>query len=224
MALLTVILHASVVVQLVLLALLAISVLSWGLIFDRGRVIRRASRAAQEFEDAFWAGGDLGALYQELQRDAEAQVGLATIFSAGFKEFLRLRQTEEFDLTTILRGSARTMRVAVSREVERLERGLAFLATVGSTSPYIGLFGTVWGIMQAFQSLGNVEQATLALVAPGISEALIATAMGLLAAIPAVMAYNRYVTQVERLNNRYEEFAEEFVALLQRQGRGGAAS
>ncbi len=224
MALLTVILHASVVVQLVLLLLLATSVLSWGLIFDRVRVLGSASRAAEAFEETFWAGGDLGALYQTLQRDAEAQVGLATIFSAGFKEFLRLRQTEELDLTTILQGTERVMRVALSREIDRLERGLAFLATVGSVSPYIGLFGTVWGIMQAFQSLGNVEQATLALVAPGISEALIATAMGLLAAIPAVIAYNRAVTQVERLHSRYEEFAEEFVALLQRQGRAGATS
>jgi biopolymer transport protein TolQ len=221
LSLLGLIAHASVVVQLVLLTLLATSLLSWALIFERSRVLGSASRTARAFEERFWAGGDLGALYQELTRE---QRGLAALFCGGFKEYLRLRKNEEFDLAAILHGSERAMRVALSRELERLERGLAVLATIGATSPYIGLFGTVWGIMQAFHALGNVEQATLALVAPGISEALVATAMGLVAAIPAVIAYNHYITQVERLASRYEEFVEEFVALLQRQGRGGAAS
>lgn len=220
LSLLNLILHASLVVQLVLLVLLAASVISWTMILDRGRILAKARKTALTFEERFWSGGDLSALYQELGQDEKGNRGLATIFRAGFKEYVRMRKVEGNDMMAILQGAERSMRVALSREMDRLETNLAFLATVGSTSPYIGLFGTVWGIMQAFHALGNVEQATLALVAPGISEALVATAIGLFAAIPAVVAYNRYANQVERLNNRYEEFMEEFATLLQRQGRG----
>ncbi|MBK5965640.1 protein TolQ [Thiocystis minor] len=220
LSLLNLILHASLVVQLVLLVLLAASVISWTMILDRGRILAKARKTALAFEERFWSGGDLSALYQELGQDEKGNRGLAAIFRAGFKEYVRMRKVEGNDMMAILQGAERSMRVALSREMDRLETNLAFLATVGSTSPYIGLFGTVWGIMQAFHALGNVEQATLALVAPGISEALVATAIGLFAAIPAVVAYNRYANQVERLNNRYEEFMEEFATLLQRQGRG----
>ncbi len=220
LSLLNLILHASLVVQLVLLVLLLASIISWTMILDRGRVLAKARRTATRFEEQFWSGGDLSALYKELSQDKQGSQGLASIFRAGFKEYLRMRKIEDNDLAAILQGTERSMRVALSREMDRLETNLAFLATVGSTSPYVGLFGTVWGIMQAFHALGNVEQATLALVAPGISEALVATAIGLFAAIPAVVAYNRYANQVERLNNRYDEFMEEFSTLLQRQGRG----
>lgn len=219
LSLLSLVLNASFVVQLVLVVLLLASVISWTMILDRGRVLGQARKLANKFEERFWSGGDLSALYKELGEEGKGTHGLASIFRAGFKEFVRLRKIEDNDMMAVLQGAERSMRVAMSREVDRLETNLAFLATVGSTSPYVGLFGTVWGIMQAFHALGNVEQATLALVAPGISEALVATAIGLFAAIPAVIAYNRYSNQVERLNNRYEEFVEEFSTLLQRQGR-----
>jgi biopolymer transport protein TolQ len=212
--------QASLVVQLVLLILVLASVLSWAAIFDRSRVLRRARTAADAFEQKFWSGGDLSALYRDLGSDEQRLTGLQAIFRNGFKEYVRLRQGTPNDTLALIQGAERSMRVALSREMDRLESNLSFLATVGSTSPYIGLFGTVWGIMHAFHALGNVQQATLALVAPGISEALVATAIGLFAAIPAVVAYNRYSNQVERLNNRYEEFMEEFSTLLQRQGRG----
>jgi len=213
-------LHASLVVQLVLLLLVIASVLSWAVIFDRARVLGRSRRGADAFERRFWSGGDLSTLYRDLGQEAKGSQGLAAIFRAGFKEYVRLRKLADSDHMAVLMGAERAMRVAMSRELDRLESHLPFLATVGSTSPYVGLFGTVWGIIHAFHALGNVEQATLALVAPGISEALIATAIGLFAAIPAVIAYNRFANQVERLNNRYEEFMEEFSTLLQRQGRG----
>ncbi|MFZ0788358.1 MAG: protein TolQ [Chromatiaceae bacterium] len=220
LSLLNLILHASLVVQLVLLVLVLASVTSWTMILDRGRVLGKARKLANAFEERFWSGGDLSALYKDLSADDKGNHGLAAIFRAGFKEYVRMRKVEGNDMMAVLQGAERSMRVALSREMDRLEANLAFLATVGSTSPYVGLFGTVWGIMHAFHALGNVDQATLALVAPGISEALVATAIGLLAAIPAVIAYNRYSNQVERLNNRYEEFMEEFSSLLQRQGRG----
>jgi biopolymer transport protein TolQ len=212
--------QASFVVQLVLLVLVLASVLSWAAIFDRSRVLRRARAAADGFEQKFWSGGDLSALYRELGQEDHRLTGLPAIFRNGFKEYVRLRKVAPEDTLALIQGAERSMRVALSREMDRLESNLSFLATVGSTSPYVGLFGTVWGIMHAFHALGNVQQATLALVAPGISEALVATAIGLFAAIPAVVAYNRYSNQVERLNNRYEEFMEEFSTLLQRQGRG----
>jgi biopolymer transport protein TolQ len=220
LSLLDLVLNASLVVQLVLLVLVLASVLSWAAIFDRSRVLKRARTAADAFEQSFWSGGDLSALYRELGQDEKALTGLAAIFRNGFKEYVRLRKNTPDDTMAVILGAERSMRVALSREMDRLESNLPFLATVGSTSPYIGLFGTVWGIMHAFHALGNVQQATLALVAPGISEALVATAIGLFAAIPAVVAFNRYSNQVERLNNRYEEFMEEFSTLLQRQGRG----
>ncbi|WP_020505575.1 protein TolQ [Lamprocystis purpurea] len=220
LSLLNLILHASFVVQLVLLVLVLASVTSWTMILDRGRVLGQARKSANDFEERFWSGGDLSALYKDLSADEKGNLGLATIFRAGFKEYVRLRKVDGNDMMAVLQGAERSMRVALSREMDRLDTNLPFLATVGSTSPYVGLFGTVWGIMHAFHALGNVDQATLALVAPGISEALVATAIGLFAAIPAVIAYNRYSNQVERLNNRYEEFMEEFSTLLQRQGRG----
>jgi len=220
LSLLNLVLHASFVVQLVLLVLVLASIVSWTMILDRGRVLGKARRSANAFEERFWSGGDLSALYKDLSAKERSNQGLAAIFRAGFQEYVRLRKIEGNDMMAVLQGAERSMRVALSREMDRLESNLPFLATVGSTSPYVGLFGTVWGIMHAFHALGNVDQATLALVAPGISEALVATAIGLFAAIPAVVAYNRYSNQVERLNNRYEEFMEEFSTLLQRQGRG----
>ena len=219
LSLLDLVLNASIVVQLVLVSLVLASVTSWTMIFDRSRVLKRARRAADDFEQRFWSGGDLSALYRDLDQDKRGINGLAAIFRSGFKEYVRLRKGDSWDPMAVLQGTERSMRVALSREMDRLEVNLPFLATVGSTSPYVGLFGTVWGIMHAFHALGNVKQATLALVAPGISEALVATAIGLFAAIPAVIAYNRYSNQVERLNNRYEEFMEEFSTLLQRQGQ-----
>jgi biopolymer transport protein TolQ len=209
--------NASFVVQLVILLLLLVSLLSWTIIFDRVRVLRRAKRMADEFEQRFWSGSDLADLYHALERERDGPYGLAAIFQAGFREFARLRRGGQADTMALLQGAQRSMRVTLSREMDTLEHHLPFLATVGSTSPYVGLFGTVWGIMHAFHALSNVKQATLALVAPGISEALVATAIGLFAAIQAVVAYNRYSTDVERLNNRYDDFLEEFSTILQRQ-------
>ncbi len=209
--------NASPLVQLVMAALVLASVFSWMMIFDRSKVLRRARQEAEAFESRFWAGNDLGQLYRGLAADQESLRGLATIFHAGFREFARLRESSGVDPSDIVEGARRAMRVAMSRELDGLEHYLSFLATVGSTSPYVGLFGTVWGIMNAFSALGNVKQATLNLVAPGIAEALIATAMGLFAAIPAVVAYNKYANQVQRLENRYDDFVEEFSNILQRQ-------
>jgi len=211
------ILHASVVVQLVMAMLVLASVLSWTIIFDRSRVLSKARREAEDFENRFWSGGDLGDLYRAVDRDRETLRGSSAIFHAGFREFARLRESSGVDPMALVEGARRAMRVALSREIDTLESHLSFLATVGSTSPYVGLFGTVWGIMNAFHALGNVKQATLNLVAPGIAEALIATAMGLFAAIPAVVAYNKYANSVQRLENRYDDFVEEFSNILQRQ-------
>jgi biopolymer transport protein TolQ len=211
------ILNASLVVQLVIALLVFASLMSWTMIFDRRRVLRKATRAADDFEARFWSGGDLADLYRQLERDGDDDSGMAAIFRAGFREFARLRTKGHKDPMAMVQGAQRSMRVSLNREVDRLENHLSTLATVGSTSPYVGLFGTVWGIMNSFTSLGNVKQATLALVAPGIAEALIATAIGLFAAIPAVIAYNRYSNKVERLNNRYDDFVEEFATILQRQ-------
>ena len=211
------VLNASTVVQLVILVLILASLLSWTLIFDRARVLKKARRMAEAFEERFWSGGDLADLYHALEREHGGPKGLAAIFQSGFREFARLRKAGQSDSMYLVQGAQRSMRVALNREMDALESHLPFLATVGSTSPYIGLFGTVWGIMHAFHSLSNVKQATLALVAPGISEALVATAIGLFAAIPAVIAYNRYSSEVERLNNRYDDFVEEFSPILQRQ-------
>ncbi|MEY2701262.1 MAG: protein TolQ [Pseudomonadota bacterium] len=209
--------EASLVVQCVMFILMSASVVSWTYIFGKYREIQRAEQGSDEFEERFWSGIDLADLYRQLAKDEYECEGMESIFLAGFKEFGRLRQQNGITPEAIMEGTQRTMRVALNRELDRLDERLPFLATVGSTSPYIGLFGTVWGIMNSFRSLGSVKQATLAMVAPGISEALVATAMGLFAAIPAVMAYNRYSTNIGRLSNRYETFTEEFLGLLHRQ-------
>ncbi len=217
MSLVHLITNASPVVQGVMALLFAVSVISWTMIFQKGRSVKRAKRAARRFENKFWSGSDLTSLYREVSARTQSMSGLEDIFEAGFKEFVRLRKQGGVEARYVVEGAQRAMRVELSREVELLETKLPFLATVGSTSPYIGLFGTVWGIMNSFRSLGNVGQATLATVAPGIAEALIATAMGLFAAIPAVIAYNRYASEVERLIARYDTFLEEFSTILQRQ-------
>ncbi|MCC2616103.1 protein TolQ [Aestuariibacter halophilus] len=209
-------LQASLLVQLVMLLLLATSVVSWAFIFQRSKVLKGAQSEMKKFEDKFWSGVDLNRLYQELSARQSVH-GMASLFCAGFKEFVRLRKSPSTPADAVMDGTYRAMRIALSREVDSLENRLPFLATAGSISPYIGLFGTVWGIMNAFIALGEVQQATLAMVAPGIAEALIATAMGLFAAIPAVIAYNRFSHQVEKLENHYGNFMEEFSSILHRQ-------
>ncbi len=220
LSIINLIVHASLVVQIVIGILLAASLTSWAIIFSKRMLVRRAQREADRFENSFWSGGDLGALYRAIQQRGNAS-GMESIFEFGFREFARLRSQGGIAADMMLEGSRRAMRVAQLKEIERLEHSLATLATVGSVSPYVGLFGTVWGIMSAFSGLGNVQQATLAMVAPGIAEALIATAFGLFAAIPAVVAYNRYADQVSRLEMRYDAFMEELSTILQRHaGRG----
>jgi biopolymer transport protein TolQ len=216
--------QASVPVQIVIALLLLASLYSWMIIFRKRFVIGRARREADQFENQFWSGGDLAQLYRAIESRGGA-MGIASIFEFGFREFARLRQQAQSSPDMLLEGARRAMRVAQLKEIDRLEQSLATLATVGSTSPYVGLFGTVWGIMSAFYSLGNVQQATLAQVAPGISEALVTTAFGLFAAIPAVIAYNRFADQVSRLEIRFDAFTEEFSSILQRHAtRGGSAT
>ena len=209
------VLEASIPVQFVLGLLAFASITSWAIIFSKRMMITRARREADQFESSFWSGGDLAQLYRAIESRGGA-TGMASIFEFGFREFARLRQQVSVPADQLLEGARRAMRVAQLKEIDRLEHNLSTLATVGSTSPYVGLFGTVWGIMSAFSSLGNVQQATLAMVAPGIAEALIATAIGLFAAIPAVIAFNRYADQVGRLEVRYDAFTEEFSSILQR--------
>ena len=209
--------HASLLVQLVLLLLFSASVVSWTMIFRKWFALRAAFREAQAFEDKFWSGVNANQLYVELSRQEGGASGMSAIFIAGFKEYSRLDKQRNLESAEVLEGVQRVMRVALSREVEQLDTSLPFLATVGSISPYVGLFGTVWGIMNAFRALGNAQQVTLQHVAPGIAEALIATAFGLFAAIPAVIAYNRFSNRVERLLLRYENFVEEFASILHRQ-------
>lgn len=206
---------ASLLVQLVMLSLVLASVVSWMMIFQRWFYLRRVERDIEEFEDHFWSGIDLRQLYGELVEE-EDLTGIESAFVAGFKEYTRLAEDSAGDADAIMQGVQRAMRIALTREEERLETHLPFLATVGSTSPYIGLFGTVWGIMNSFRSLANMTQATLASVAPGISEALIATAMGLFAAIPAVIAYNRFSARVDAMMKRYEAFSDELISILHR--------
>lgn len=206
--------EASLVVQLVLALLILASIGSWAIIFNKRSVLSGARAEADSFESTFWSGGDLGALYRTIQARGGA-TGLSSIFEMGFREFARLRQSATQG-DQLLEGSRRAMKVAQLKEVDRLEQSLATLATVGSISPYVGLFGTVWGIMSTFVALGGAQQATLATVAPGIAEALVATAIGLFAAIPAVIAYNRYADQVGRIEMRYDAFMEEFSTILQR--------
>lgn len=208
--------NAGLVVQLVMLILFSASVASWVMIIQRLFYFRQAISDNEKFEDTFWSGIDLSELYRK-GGDIEHMSGSETIFRSGFKEYTRLRQQSGVDADAIMQGTERTMRVALSREEEKLDKHLPFLATVGSTSPYIGLFGTVWGIMNSFRSLAQVQQATIATVAPGISEALVATAIGLFAAIPAVMAYNRYATKSDSLLKNYQNFSEEFTSILHRQ-------
>lgn len=207
---------ASIVVQLVMVLLLLASVFSWALIYGKWRQLRAVRSASGDFESRFWSGGAVSDLYREVQSHGDSSAGVERVFAAGFGEYARL-QKQGHGPQHVLEGARRAMRITLAREADRLDGNLSFLATVGSTSPYIGLFGTVWGIMNAFHSLGNVHQATLALVAPGIAEALIATAMGLFAAIPAVIAYNRFTNELTRLENRFDNFVEEFTALLHRQ-------
>ncbi|OUS32159.1 protein TolQ [Thalassotalea sp. 42_200_T64] len=209
-------LQASLLVKAVMLCLLGLSIASWTMIIQRSKAINKAQVQSQTFEDKFWSGADLSRLFKEVSARENVD-GIESLFVAGFKEFARIRKSPDASPQAVVDGTHRAMRVALSREVDELETHLSFLATVGSISPYIGLFGTVWGIMNSFIALGAVQQATLAMVAPGIAEALIATAMGLFAAIPAVMAFNRFSHSVERLENSYGNFVEEFSSILQRQ-------
>jgi len=211
------IVNASIVVKVVMAILVMASLLSWTYIFMKLFQIRRARRLADGFEREFWSGSDLVGLYQRAAGARQGAAGLERIFEAGFKEFLKLKGRPGSDLSALLDGTRRAMKATYQREMDVLESHLSFLATVGSVSPYIGLFGTVWGIMNAFRGLSNVAQATLAQVAPGIAEALVATAMGLFAAIPAVIAYNRFSHDIDRIASRYESFMEELQNILQRQ-------
>ena len=219
MSILGLLLEASLPVQIVILLLAMASIVSWSIIFTKRRLIRRTTDASDDFEANFWSGGDLNTLYSSTTRDRAGNVGMASIFESGFREFNRAMQAGGINADKVVEECRRAMRVAQMREVDRVEQSLATLATIGSTSPYVGLFGTVWGIMTAFMNLGNVQTATLAVVAPPIAEALIATAMGLFAAIPAVIAYNRYADKVVRLEYRYDGFTEEFSSILQRHAR-----
>jgi biopolymer transport protein TolQ len=218
---LSLITNASVLVQLVLALLAGVSVMSWTYIFRKMFTIKNVQTQTEEFERAFWSGGNLNALYEDATSNRRKTGGLERIFEAGMSEFQKTKASyankNPGDANVIIDGARRAMRAAYQREMDGLESHLAFLASVGSVSPYVGLFGTVWGIMNAFRGLANVQQATLAAVAPGIAEALVATAIGLFAAIPAVVAYNRYSHDIDRLAMRFESFIEEFSNILQRQ-------
>lgn len=207
---------ASLPVQAVMVILLITSLFSWWYIFIKVFTIKNAEQDAENFEASFWSGGDLSKLYDGLHAGRRKSQGMASIFEAGFKEFMRHKQQGRMEVSDVMEGTRRAMRAAYNRELDNLDAHLPFLASVGSVSPYIGLFGTVWGIMNAFRGLSNVAQATLSQVAPGIAEALVATAIGLFAAIPAVIAYNRFASSVDRLSVRYESFMEEFTNILQR--------
>ena len=217
LSLLHLIINASLPVQAVMGLLLIASMMSWWFIFIKMFALKRAMRVTDSFEREFWGGGDINAMYQRVAAERESAGEMERIFEAGFREFMKLRRQTGLSLNVIIDGTRRAMRATYQRELDGLEAHLSFLATVGSVSPYVGLFGTVWGIMLAFQGLATVAQATLAQVAPGIAEALIATAMGLFAAIPAVVGYNRYTHDIDRLSNRMESFMEEFSNILQRQ-------
>jgi biopolymer transport protein TolQ len=208
---------ASLPVLGVLLVLLFFSFMSWVIIIRKYSQLKAAMQNAESFEERFWSGADLAQLFREVSNNGGDNGGMENIFESGFREFVRQRQRRGLDMRTVVEGSERAMRVTGTKEIGALERNLEFLANVGSISPYVGLFGTVWGIMGAFQGLGEMKDVTIAVVAPHISEALIATAMGLFAAIPAVWAYNRYANKVERVASRYEVFQEEFSSVLQRQ-------
>ena len=217
LSILTLVKEASVVVQIVMLILLSASIASWTFIFSKRKELKQAIEITDDFEDEFWSGVGLPELYKKMSSDRFEPEGIEKIFLAGYREFARMRQKGDVEPVVQVESAQRAMRIELARELDRLDETLPFLATVGSTSPYIGLFGTVWGIMNSFRALGEIKNATLANVAPGISEALIATAIGLFAAIPAVIAYNRFSTRLDRLAGRYELFIDEFVVLLQRQ-------
>jgi biopolymer transport protein TolQ len=223
LSLIQLVVNASFVVQIVIGLLLLASLTSWAIIFRKRLLLSRARREADRFENNFWSGGDLAQLYRAIEMHGGA-TGMASIFEMGFREFARQRQQGAGPADVMLESSRRAMRVAQLKEIDRLEQSLATLATVGSTSPYVGLFGTVLGIMSAFSALGDVRQATLAAVAPGISEALVTTAIGLFAAIPAVVAFNRFADQVGRLEVRFDAFMEEFSTILQRHSNRAAAA
>ena len=220
MSFITLIAGASVPVQLVMGILLLISVFSWWFIFIKFFTIKQAEKNAESFENAFWSGGDLNKLYEGIVANRRKPQGMAAIFEAGFKEYIRYKQQmpagSKVEVSDVMEGARRAMRATYNRELDDLDAHLPFLASVGSVSPYIGLFGTVWGIMNAFRGLSTTAQATLSQVAPGIAEALVATAIGLFAAIPAVVAYNKFASSVDRLSVRYESFMEEFTNILQR--------
>ncbi len=215
------IMDAGPVVQAVMLLLLLASLFSWAVIVQKRSMLNRASKHANAFEEKFWSGAELSVLHEGIARGDDRQSGLERVFTSAYQELERMHQ-RQMDADVVIAAAHRNMRVSSNRELERLERHLNFLATVGSTSPYVGLFGTVWGIMSSFHALGSAQQATIAMVAPGISEALVATAMGLFAAIPAVIAYNRFSYQVDRLAVRYDNFSEEFIAILARQLHGNS--
>lgn len=220
MSIVSLILHASLPVQLIMLILVIVSIGSWTVIFAKYAAIKKALTKTTQFENDFWSGGDLATLHQSIATRRTEHGALARIFDAGMTEFLKARRTQVGgDAANLLDGSRRAMRAAFQREMDNLESNLNFLASTGSVSPYVGLLGTVWGIMHAFLGLANVQQATLSAVAPGIAEALIATAIGLFAAIPAVVAYNRYTHDIDRLSIRFESFVDEFLNILQRQAR-----
>jgi biopolymer transport protein TolQ len=220
LSILSLVTQATLIVQLVMVLLVLISLASWTSIFSKGMAIRRARNETEGFERKFWGGADLGVLHQAASNPRHKTGALERIFEAGMSEFLKLRgRGSEVERQALLDGARRAMRATYQREMDVLESRLAFLASAGSVSPYIGLFGTVWGIMHAFTNLGSLQQASLASVAPGIAESLIATAIGLFAAIPAVVAYNRFAHDIDRLANRFESFMEEFSNILQRQQR-----
>ena len=215
-------LKAGLLVKLIMLLLIGFSIASWAIIIQRTKVLNAADREAADFEDKFWSGTDLARLYKDSQARRDELSGSEQIFHSGFKEFARLHQANVHAPDAVVNGASRAMRVSFNRELESLDNNIPFLGTVGSISPYIGLFGTVWGIMHAFIALGSVKQATLQMVAPGIAEALIATAIGLFAAIPAVMAYNRFTQRVNKLEQSYDNFMEEFLTILHRQAFASA--
>jgi len=210
---------ASLIVKVVMGMLVLASMYSWTIIFYKRGILKRARRNLLAFEKRFWSGADLGELYKRVSSARDRLTGMEAIFEAGFREFIHLRKQSGLDSMSIVEGAQRAMRVSLNREYEELESSLSFLATVGSTSPYVGLFGTVWGIMNSFQHLGSSATASIGDVAPGIAEALVATAFGLFAAIPAVIAYNRFANDLERVMARYDNFVEEFSTVLQRQAR-----
>ncbi len=224
LSLLPLVAQASLLVKLVMFVLLGISLISWWFIFRKSFVLRDTRRKSEDFERTFWSGPDLNQLFQTIVSGRRAPASMERIFEAGFREFVKLRRQSGLSVAVVMDGTRRAMRATYQREMDYLESHLSFLATVGSVSPYVGLLGTVWGIMNAFRGLANVQQATLGQVAPGIAEALIATAIGLFAAIPAVVAFNYYAREIDRLSTRFETFMEEFSNILQRQGSGAAVA